>query len=950
MEQTPRETAADAAAWERLRNDPETIKLAQKRLASVAQKAREDLPAFFSFVMRNNKTNQRVVSAPHQKVIFDFVMAHDRAVLILPPGHSKTACMVALSLWLTGRNPNTRGAIVSATHDQAKKVVRTVRDMVESSQELRLVFPDLAPSDRIGDPWREDAITVRRAAGVPDPTMRAYGMDGPIAGARLNWIVVDDLLDRANTKTREQRIKVKEWFDTLVLSRLDYRDARIVLCNTPWDQDDLLHSCEKVPPDGPGWATLRMDVEGNVRVQDDWSDQVAGKQWESPDLRPATPDPNEECYRLRAHDPDEDNCAPLWPEEFPRERIEEKKLEYVAAPSEYNKLYLLVCRDDATAMCKQEWVDLCKRNARERGVFSFVSGWKNRPEPTFTGVDLAFSQRDASDDTAFFTFAVLDSGHRQILEIDAGKFDSGTILKKIADKNRRYGSIVVVENNGAQQFVVSEARRQNVSVPVRGHRTDASRADPTFGVPLIFSEMYQGAWLLPNAPDGRMPKALERWVNACLYYEPTKHPDDTLMACVVPGTPVTTSRGLVSIEDVCQGDRVLTHKGRWRKVTGTTKRRHEGEVLRIKPRGGAAFSVTSEHPVWSSSARIETETRSNRVICAGDWEFRSAVEIAPGKLASGSLLQFTVPKEKHGEGIPSFNNKIVESHELDVAMLVGLYIAEGSVGGDRHVVNVALHEREEHLGEFFRAKMREHFDANCSPHRGSGKCVVWTAWSRDAYYTFQRFGSGAGKEMPWAWMDLSPEFREHVVRGWLMGDGCYISQRGRANLEGASISRGWLEQARITLWENGYLASMRAHEKGGPKHVFGKICQIQKSWKLKLTQTDSVRFLERATALEHEHWGSILSRPEWKSGRTNTPMFLYDGHVLAKVSRAERVAYEGDVHNLHVEEDESFCVEGIAVHNCFFAHQQARKWGMLVPGARKSQQQGPGVAAKIMAR
>lgn len=42
--------------------------------------------------------------------------------------------------------------------------------------------------------------------------------------------------------------------------------------------------------------------------------------------------------------------------------------------------------------------------------------------------------------------------------------------------------------------------------------------------------------------------------------------------CFAKGTYILTEKGYIPIEDISVGDKVLTHKGRWRKVTATMHR------------------------------------------------------------------------------------------------------------------------------------------------------------------------------------------------------------------------------------------------------------------------------------------------------------------------------------------------------------------------------------------
>lgn len=76
--------------------------------------------------------------------------------------------------------------------------------------------------------------------------------------------------------------------------------------------------------------------------------------------------------------------------------------------------------------------------------------------------------------------------------------------------------------------------------------------------------------------------------------------------CFVAGTKVRTDKGYVPIEDVQEGDMVLTHKSRYRRVLAVGK--HEGaDTVIVKGCGGyGPIECTPEHPFLS---RDVTETR-----------------------------------------------------------------------------------------------------------------------------------------------------------------------------------------------------------------------------------------------------------------------------------------------------------------------------------------------------
>jgi hypothetical protein len=497
-------------------------------LLLAAADARENLDCFFEFVMREEKTHQPVRIAPHQRVLNRFILDHDRCVIILPVGHSKSFNLVAYTLWSLGNNPRLRGAIVSATQGQAEKLVGMVRDYIDTSAELRLVFPHLRKSPRPGDHWTQTKLVVDRPPGIRDPSLVAIGIDGAIEGSRLNWVIVDDLLKADNTRTPDARRKVCAWVDSSVINRLDPEGSKIVFSNTPWHPDDLVMGLKKA-----GCATLTMDAAGMIEIQDDAERVRACEErgepfvpWDSDELRPSGP--GDPTCRLVSHDPDPDNEVTLWPERLDRQQLEVARRTANDAQA-FLQSYMCLCRDDDAAWCKSEWIERCKRLARDKGVHGLVGAYKG-PFQTFTGVDLAFSERDKSDDTAFFTFAVLPSGHRQVLDVEIGKWPTPSIMEKVLAKQRAFNSIVTVENNGAQRTIRDFCLKKKVDAPIKAFTTGRNKANPEYGLPSIFVEIENGAWLIPNDRHGRVHPHVQKWIDGLLNYQPAAHTADALMA------------------------------------------------------------------------------------------------------------------------------------------------------------------------------------------------------------------------------------------------------------------------------------------------------------------------------------------------------------------------------------------------------------------------------------
>lgn len=525
-------------------SDPESIRRAAAALMLRAQRARHSFVDFFEFVLRDEQTQGYLKVAPHQRVLLDFIEKHDRAVVFMPPGFAKTFTATGITLNLLGRDNTTRGLFVSASMEQTEPPILMVRSYIEASSRLKLVYPELRRSQRQGESWTKNELIVDRPFGIRTPSLMGVGMDSTrLPGKRISWAVVDDFLTRENTATKAQRDKVHEWFDSTVLSRVaGERDGRVLVMNTAWHPDDLLHRLER-----QGWPTLRMDVLGDITVKTPKNNHLDGTtsddRWGIDDeisshirVRDSGSYGAEwAILRLTAHDRDgvEDNTVPLWPSRVGHGQIAQLRRQHL--PVEFNRVFRQVCRDDDTALCKIEWIEACKKKAREHGIHTMQSKPTARAKWVVIGLDLAVSPGEEHDDTAFVTFEVWEDGTRCLLEIDAGQFDGPTTVQKVISKWEQYrvrglDPLVMVENNAAQDYIRQFTREKRKDVLISGFTTGRAKAHPDTGVPSFFIEIMNTVWLFPNDPTGECHPQVQRLLDACLYYQPSKHTDDALMA------------------------------------------------------------------------------------------------------------------------------------------------------------------------------------------------------------------------------------------------------------------------------------------------------------------------------------------------------------------------------------------------------------------------------------
>jgi hypothetical protein len=511
-----------------------------------AEQARHSPSKFIDFCATDeHRPDIFVGCAPHLEIVVDFVEAHKYCVLILPAGGGKSWAMAYLTAYLLGTDPTARGAIISATEEQAAKPFNMVKSIISDNSRAQLVFPLLRKSARSTDPWNDNRIVIDRPPGIRDASLSAYGLDTKrILGSRLSWIICDDILNQENTITAEQREKVYQTLRREIQTRLDPNrlkedgtlipGGRLVICNTAWHYDDTVHRLWRgLPEHGiKPWPTLRMEITGDV-----W---IYNTDWDHPLIRPAWPNsPPEQC-RIVTHDPDESNQKPLWPERFDLNAIQDMRDNN--PPVVFNMTYMGLCRDDSTAWCQPSWIDGCF----ERGLglelvnpdVIGIGGWKVYAQEhgeeegsiRITGCDLAFRQTETADWTVITTFVIRSDGSRRILWQDRFQAGAEQVLNRIIAHQQAFDSVVAVENNAAQQAFVDMLLSYDASFPVRGITTGKGKMDTTYGLPSFFVELSKKAWILPCDKYGRRPTQLTAFVSEALNFQPSEHSGDTLMS------------------------------------------------------------------------------------------------------------------------------------------------------------------------------------------------------------------------------------------------------------------------------------------------------------------------------------------------------------------------------------------------------------------------------------
>lgn len=167
----------------------------------------------------------------------------DRLIVNCPPRHGKSElCSRRLPAYILGRNPDARIIACSYGQDLATDMSRDAKRIIQSDAYQR-VFPDtelpsrhVVADDRHAYKNTADLWEIVGHAG----RYLARGVGGGITGKGGDFLLVDDpFKDDEEARSPTVRDTVWRWFNKVLKTRAS-RDARMLIIQTRWHEDDLV--------------------------------------------------------------------------------------------------------------------------------------------------------------------------------------------------------------------------------------------------------------------------------------------------------------------------------------------------------------------------------------------------------------------------------------------------------------------------------------------------------------------------------------------------------------------------------------------------------------------------------------------------------------------------------------------------------------------------------------
>ena len=389
-------------------------------------------------------------------------------------------------------------------------------------------------------------------------------------------------------------------------------------------------------------------------------------------------------------------------------------------------------------------------------------------------------------------------------------------------------------------------------------------------------------------------------------------------SCVPPYTRVVTESGFRPISNVQVGDRVLSHDGRYHKVSETFEREYNGMAFLFKSQGFSStpLLVTPEHPILA----CVRNTGGRQRFYGTDVQGRGTIQ----KMSDIYLVEppeFTDPSSlSQGDFmvLPAFTEETTYTPDLtmdsarrqydppvcaDMMYLFGLWLAEGIVDLKVGEVSFSLQAKEtEFLREIDRTTSR-YIGVKASKSLSKrNSLVVRVKCKALAHFLERTFGHRAeNKHIPWEWLGLAPDLLVPLIRGIWYGDSSNHGMKGEPyrRFTWATTSRDMADFMEVSFLKLKIPYRRRiSRERTGSDGVHH-------------------RQVYYFSGVDHSLMNRLLPKMAVPLvSQTHRTSWFEGSRYIFPIKAVQVVRYDGVVHNLEVEGTNSYVVEGATLHNC----------------------------------
>jgi len=402
--------------------------------------------------------------------------------------------------------------------------------------------------------------------------------------------------------------------------------------------------------------------------------------------------------------------------------------------------------------------------------------------------------------------------------------------------------------------------------------------------------------------------------------------------CVPPETFLHLEDNIKKIKDVQIGEKVLTHKGSFEKITEVYKRKNDKNILIIKSRYFSEPTIlTLEHPVYVIKTELfcYQDYGICKPTCKTQYKYKKRgrnckkyyssyiPEWIPAKeLKVGDVLLYPIIKKTKNIKQISFKkfikditanywrneipSKILMSKRF--CRLIGYFLSEGSCFRDG--INFSLGKNDTELIIDIKILMKEIFGLSSTVRRDKRskgyELRFYSRILRNAFGTlfFNNHNNDEkrawNKQLPTNFLYLPKEKQFEIFAGWWKGD------------VGVTTSRVLMNQMKMISLRLGFVICFSRHKVRFASIGNRYVKRFHDRWQGRIS------IFDKNAEITLKTFGIFSSEKT-----DNKYGWIDDQYLYTPITKIEKSPHHGIVYNLEVEHDSSYVTESSTLHNCF---------------------------------
>lgn len=355
--------------------------------------------------------------------------------------------------------------------------------------------------------------------------------------------------------------------------------------------------------------------------------------------------------------------------------------------------------------------------------------------------------------------------------------------------------------------------------------------------------------------------------------------------CFVAGTLILSDDGFKPIEDIKDGDYVLTHTNQFKKVLGTG-RKPSSEIIKVRSMMFDEICCTPNHPFLTremyrkghEGIRTFKEPKWKN---AGELTKKDYLGLAINqKSEMPSWAGVSLHRGTHWDVVNEIT-PLLENEKFWYVM--GRYIGDGWHRNDKMHKAIIIACCDKDKGALFDAINAIGLKYTFTEERTCGRVTIY---SKELCEFVMRYGKYAyGKHIDSETMNLPVNLLTAFLKGYIDSDGCFVDNEYRITTVSKELAYGLMQ-----IIAKCYKRPSRIYKINRPeKYIIDGREVNQRNTYVILWHTDT---------------------------RKQDKAFYEDGYVYFPIKEVCKTNRREFVYNMEVEDDHSYTANGAIVHNC----------------------------------